>query len=316
MKPHERHVPNLIVAETEDDERPLRLKGEHCVRDFIEWLDTLTRDDTRQVNVLVHNFQGYDGYFIVHEYHGQNRILKQLRNGAKLLEVVHDNIRFMDSMNFFQMPLPAFSKTFSLTELKKGYFPHKCNVPEHQNYVGELPALDYYMPETKLSKDRQALETWHQEQRDNNVVFDFQEELVAYCESDVRLLKEGYLTFKRLFESLTKFNLFEHVTIACASNRDLRMNRMIPDSIGNEPLYGWRNNINQSKVALEWLNWCDHQLRNEDWKNLSEEDWNAHNSSRNPRESTFPTTLDWSSVKCCHPVDCTIPCCRTVMEGN
>ena len=153
MQPQERHMPNLIVAEKEDDERPIRFKGEHCVPNFIEWLNTLTRDDTHQVNILAHNFQGYDGYFIVHEYHGQNRILKQLQNGAKLLEVVTDNIYLIHSMSFFQMLLAAFPKTFRLTELKKGYFPHKFNIPEHQDYVGEVTALDYYMPENKSSKD-------------------------------------------------------------------------------------------------------------------------------------------------------------------
>jgi len=117
------------------------------------------------------------------------------------------------------------------------------------------------MPETMSPKARQALETWHQEQRDKEVVFDFQKELVAYCESDVRLLKEGCLTFKRLFEATAGFNPFEHITIASACNRDLRMNRMIPDSIASEPVNGWRNCVNQSRVALEWLTWCDHQQR-------------------------------------------------------
>ena len=90
-------------------------------------------------------------------------------------------------------------------------------------------------------------------------MFDFQKELVAYCESDVRLLKEGCLTFKRLFEALAGFNPFEHITIASACNRDLRMNRMIPNSIASEPVGGWRNRVNQSRVALEWLTWCDQQ---------------------------------------------------------
>ena len=35
------HVPKLVIAETEDDERPVRFKGEHCIRDFLEWLDTV-----------------------------------------------------------------------------------------------------------------------------------------------------------------------------------------------------------------------------------------------------------------------------------
>ena len=257
MQPQEQHIANLVVAETEDDDQPMCFPGNHCVRDFLEWLDTLTLHDTRQVNVLAHNFQGYDGYFIIHQYYGDNRIVEQLRNGCKLLQVQHDRIRFIDSLSFFQMPLSAFPKTFGLTELHKGYFPHKFNHPDHQNYVGPIPALDYYIPETMSPEGKQALETWHQEQRDK--VFDFKKELVKYCKSDVRLLKQGCLTFKRLFETLTGFNPFDHITIASACNRDLRMNRMIPNSIASEPVRGWRNRINYSKVALEWLTWCTQQ---------------------------------------------------------
>ena len=174
MQPQEQHIANLIVAETEEDSRPVRFQGEHCMRDFLEWLDTLTQEDTRPVNVLAHNFQGYDGYFVANQYHSDNQKIQQIRNGCKLLEVKHDKIRFIDSLSFFQMPLAAFPKTFGLTELRKGYFPHKFNIPEHQEYVGRIPAIDYYMPETMSPEGRQKLETWHKEQSDNQVPFDFQ----------------------------------------------------------------------------------------------------------------------------------------------
>ena len=276
MQPQEKHIANLVVAETDDDDHPpQRFFGPFCIGDFLEWLDSLTLNDTRQVIVLAHNFQGYDGYFILHQYYDDNRIVQQIRNGCKLLEVKHDRIRFIDSMSFFQMPLSAFPKTFGLTELKKGYFPHKFNQPDdyYQNYVGILPSRDHYMPETMSPEDRQAFETWHQEQRDQGVVFHFKQELIAYCESDVRLLKQGCLTFKRLFEDLTGFNPFEHITIASACNRDLRRNRMIPNSIASEPVRGsWRNKINQSLPALHWLTWCDHQLRQRALQDLSPDD--------------------------------------------
>ena len=58
MQPQEQHIANLVVAETEDDDPPKRFPGPFCTRDFLEWLDTLTLNDTRQVNVLAHNFQG------------------------------------------------------------------------------------------------------------------------------------------------------------------------------------------------------------------------------------------------------------------
>ena len=273
MQLHQEHEPNLLVAETEEESEPFVFSGKDCVCDFLEWLEELTEEDTRKVTVIAHNFQGYDGYFVVF---GTNQIIEQLRSGCKLLEVKHDNIRFIDFLSFFQMPLSAFPKTFGLTELKMGYFPHLFNVPTNQDYVGPIPAKDYYMPESMAPKARKEFEQWHQQQRNNEVEFNFAEELLAYCKSDVHLLKEGCLTFKELFEPKTGFNPFDNITIAAACNQHLRRNRMIPNSIASEPLHGWRSSINQSNVAKEWLTWCDHQLRQSALDQLSPEDMEAH----------------------------------------
>ena len=77
MQDTKTHVTNLVVAETKEDDRPVRFKGETCMTDFLQWLDTPTAEDTRDVTVIAHNFQGYDGYFVIDEYHRQNR-----ENGA------------------------------------------------------------------------------------------------------------------------------------------------------------------------------------------------------------------------------------------
>jgi len=42
------------------------------------------------------------------------------------------------------MPLRSFPKTFGLTELANGYFPHKFNTDENQNYIGSYPDKGYY----------------------------------------------------------------------------------------------------------------------------------------------------------------------------
>ena len=254
------HVPNLLIAETEHDDCPEHFRGEHCIKSFLEWLDTLTKNDTCPVTVIAHNFQGYDGYFIVDEYHRQHRLIEQVRNGGKLMQVTHDRIRFIDSLSFFQMPLSAFPKTFGVTELKKGYFPHLFNTPENQEYVGLILDMKYYMPETMSVSGRKAFETWHAEQVSKQVEFNFDEELVAYCESDVKLLKAGCLKFKQLFEEKSKSNPFDRMTIASACNQDLHQNRMTPNTIASEPLHGWRMKTNHSKVALEWLHWQNSQL--------------------------------------------------------
>ena len=178
------------------------------------------------------------------------------------MQVNFDRIRFIDPLSFFQMPLSAFPKTFGLKEFKKGYFPHLFNTsePEKQSYEGPIPDKKYYMPKIMSVSGRKDFKTWHDQQVANNVTFKFAEELVAYCESGVKLLKEGCLTFKRLFEQQANFNPFGHMTIASACNRDLRENRMTPKTIASEPLHGWRMKTNHSKVALEWLHWQDSQL--------------------------------------------------------
>ena len=42
MQPHQKHIANLLVAETEDNDPPKSFPGLSCTRDFLEWLDTLT----------------------------------------------------------------------------------------------------------------------------------------------------------------------------------------------------------------------------------------------------------------------------------
>ena len=113
------------------------------------------------------------------------------------------------------------------------------------------------MPEVMSVSGRKAIETWHAQQTGT---FDFAEELVAYCESDVKLLKEGCLKFKQLFEEKSKFNPFSCMTIASSCNRDLRQNRMEPKPIASEPLHGWRLDTNHSHVSLEWSYWEDSKL--------------------------------------------------------
>jgi len=148
----------------------------------------------------------------------------------------------------------------AITELKKGYFLHLFNTPANQEYVGPILEMKYYMPETMSVSGRKNFEMWHAEQVAKQVEFYFNEELVAYCESDVKLLKAGCLKFKQLFEEKSKSNPFDRMTIASACNQDLRQNRMTQNTIASEPLHGWRMKTNHSKVALEWLHWQNSQL--------------------------------------------------------
>ena len=95
-----------------------------------------------------------------------------------------------------------------------------------------------------------------------DAVFNFQEELLKYCESDVKLIKEGCLKFVQKFQEIAGFNpLIESITIASACNLFRRSEKLEEDLIALEPHLEWRgNHINQSKVALEWLYFQDFKV--------------------------------------------------------
>jgi len=70
------------------------------------------------------------------------------------LEVKCDyNTRIVDSISFTQIPLRDFPKTFGLTELVKGYFPHKFNTDSNLNYVGPYPEKSCYGYDEMKQKD-------------------------------------------------------------------------------------------------------------------------------------------------------------------
>ena len=83
----------------------------------------------------------------------QHQLVKEERKiediiaiGTKWLSFKVGQITFKDSFSFLPMSLSAFTSTFGLTELKKGFFPHLFHTPDHQDYVGALPAAPLLRP--------------------------------------------------------------------------------------------------------------------------------------------------------------------------
>ena len=272
------HIANLLIYQ-DDLGNEVTLWGETCIERFIKELKELSDKNQRRVVAIAHNMQAYDGYFVVNEMYRDGLEVSQIRNGAKILELEHFHVRFIDSLNFFAMPLKAFPATFGLSykdsngeelHYAKGYFPHLFNTKQNEDYVGPLPDKSFYMPETMGVDDLKKFEKWHADQVKSNAVFDMRRDIKSYCAMDVTILREGCQTFQKLFQKETEtvdakgniipgFNPFDHVTIASACNRDM-INRTDDNTIASEPAYGWAGlKGNQSKQALEWLLWMQHQ---------------------------------------------------------
>ena len=250
---HGIHCPNLCVVH--DEEREVGLfQGEDTVKKFCEWL--LTPEHEGCI-VVAHNFQGYDGYFIT-KYLIENAIKYEIiYRGAKSLSLTIPmfNIKFIDSLNFIPMSLAKFPKTFGQDELCKGYFPHLFNKEENQNYVGPIPCQNDYGVNFMKPQERKAFIAWHNEQVENNYLFDFRKEIIKYCRSDVDILRKCCLLFREMFRKETCIDPFDNsLTIASYCHEVYRTNFLKKDTIAVfQP--DRQLKIKQSNVAVKWLSY-------------------------------------------------------------
>ena len=119
---------------------------------FLSWVQ-------RDVIVLFHNLQSYDGFMLLYELYNLCIAPSLIVSGAKLLSIRWDNVKFKDSLAFLPFPLATFPKTFGFAEMKKGFYPYLFNTPEHQSYVCPLPPKDMFDPDGMLTSRRQEFET-------------------------------------------------------------------------------------------------------------------------------------------------------------
>ena len=153
-----RHVPNLCVAHAvcascmhePIDQQGVQcdcgrvrkvFKGEGTLDAFGTWLFSgrMSGGSVLKVIALAHNGRGYDMHFLLDFLHSRGVKPEIIRAGRKLMKIKYRSVICLDSLNFIPMALSKIPKTFALSELKKGYFPHLFNTWDRQDYVGALP---------------------------------------------------------------------------------------------------------------------------------------------------------------------------------
>lgn len=129
--------------------------------------------------------------------------------------VVNSNLEFKDSLLHIQAALQELPKIFGLDETKfaKGFFPYKFNTPENQDYVGVIPPISSFEPQMMSCKKREEFLKWYEEQKD--LEYNFKDELVKYCISDVDILAKSLEVYISEAMNMNKgLNPLECVTIA------------------------------------------------------------------------------------------------------
>ena len=262
---HGIHEVNLCVVYDEVGEVGV-FQGKNAVKDFCTWLLTPQHQDCI---VIAHNFQGYDSYPVI-KFLNENAIeYNVIYNGAKCCTLTTGGekfaikIKFIDSLNFIPMALAKFPKTFAQDELCKGYFPHFFNKDENQDYVGPIPCQDDYGVNFMKPEAREVFMTWHQEQVDNNYVFDFRHEILEYCRSDVDILAKCCKLYREMLKEVTAMDgdaetgidpFDKAITIAGYCMQVYRTKFLQKDTIALLPQHQELKR-KQSHEALQWLSY-------------------------------------------------------------
>ncbi|XP_020297690.1 LOW QUALITY PROTEIN: uncharacterized protein LOC109862147 [Pseudomyrmex gracilis] len=272
------HMPTLCVAQQicvacagEDD---MTVRCRWCgVRKFVfrddpvrQFVDFVTRTTKcfKQIICIAHNAKAFDAQFIL-RYITEKRVdldPRVILNGTKIVVLPAGRPKFINSINYMPMRLSALPKAFGLRGgVEKGYFPHLFNTLANQSYIGPLPAVEYYSPDSMSSKERKRFLSWHAEQMRENAVFDFQREIVCYCRNDVDILRRACMAFRKIFLERGNVCPFEEcTTIASTCMRVFRKHFLREKEIGVIPHGGYCLADTQSRKALQWLVWKEREL--------------------------------------------------------
>ena len=200
----------LICKDCLDIQEPT-LRCEKCrqkyifpsIKEYVNWANSM-----QNTIHIAHNLKSYDGHFIIKHLletmHPNSALPKALTVGNKFLSIEYNKNKWLDSHLFIPSALSVFPKAFGLTELKKGFFPHLFNKPENQDYTGPYPSPEFYQPQFFSPEKRDEFEKWYKTV--DFTQFNFKKEFEDYCWSDVTLLTEGCLKFRRDFMEISKMS--------------------------------------------------------------------------------------------------------------
>jgi hypothetical protein len=226
---------------------------------------------------ISHNGGKFDNHLLLERLYAKAVPVNLLTTGLKIytMEVKgtgYRNIVFKDSLNFFHCALDKLPKTFGLSAEEsgdKGHFPHFFNRRENLDLqLDELPAFELYGADSMKPEKRAALLEWYEEHRHDP--FCLREELLRYCQQDVRILRAACLRFKQIYEELVQVDPWRVAsTSAKLALHIFRKEFLQPNMIVNAPEEGYNAAQKQSVIALKYMRLLEEEkgwrIRTREW---------------------------------------------------
>ena len=220
--------------------------GENTLNNFIDYvLASEKNKNIGSVIVIAHNAKSFDCQFILNSIVSNVNIIaepKLILSGSKIMMLSVGSIKFIDSLNYFNMKLSALPKAFGLkSDVAKGIFPFHFNMTENQSYIGPLPDNEHYEVETMSVSDEQKFDLLYEKMKSADYRFDFKKEMTMYCQMNASILREACLEFRKMFLEIGNVCPFsEAVTLAGACSVIFRKNYFKNNMIGIIPVGGYR----------------------------------------------------------------------------
>lgn len=235
-------------------------ENKNISRDFIKYLiDVEARLIERykksyRFNVYAHNSGRFDSHFLLHallehcetELMGKHPIL----NGRNILSLpVGKNIRILDTLNLIPVSLKNLPKALGLEEIcGKGYFPYRFLTPTNLNYIGEIPAKEFFEYNEKSQEEKKLFDQWYNEEKLKE--FNIKNELLKYNTNDVVVLAKCFEEFHRIIEREFKADAFHPITIASLAFNIFLQNHLKEKTI---PIIDKQKQKQTSTIAEIWL---------------------------------------------------------------
>jgi DNA polymerase type B, organellar and viral len=188
---------------------------------------------------IAHNFKGYDGR-LINDYLATRLIAPDgiLLVGDKIMQlrIAHPDdkkrsIVFQDSLNHIPSSLEKMPEMFGLPPdiVKKGFFPYIFNTPQHQNYVGPIPPVEYF--ELDKRRDRDEISSWYFAWALSEKEYNFKREMQEYCENDVFVLLSSLAAYAKIGLEYSGKNPLPYLTIAQFTFDHYRKSYLPPKTI-------------------------------------------------------------------------------------
>ena len=210
------------------------------------------------MNNCMIKLRSYDGIFLLRAlWKYKLKDITIILNSNKILKIEVGNIRFIDSLSFFQLPLSQLTKCFNLTQ-RKGYFPYLAITNETFDKLIDFPEKKQFGYDNMKPDQKADFEIWYESQSIESQ-YDVKNEMLAYCKSDVELLFQAVVAFRRQFFEITSIDpIVRCFTLASIGLELFKSSMLTPKTIGATPANNYKLR-NSSAAASAWLDMKEHE---------------------------------------------------------